>query len=205
MQKLTQRAEELLKEITDHRDEKGICDTSYWAKRFERISVAEDILLRSLFKELSDNEMILVKWADNIPYTMFILAKGLSYFDEKRTVEMSEKTYTNNFFGDVNGVQIQQGNENASQHQSIENTYDEKKITELIQAIKKYDGLLETEFGEAEAKQIREYTSALSEANESPESKHKIGAILYGIRDLCINAGGSLIAAGILNLLSTIF
>lgn len=204
MQRLSQRAEKLLREITRHRDENGNCDTSYWAERFEKLSAAEDMLLRSIFKELIDNEMILVQWADDIPYTMYILGNGLVYFEETRLDEMPNNTYTNNFYGDVKGVQIQQGNEKASQDQSIENDYDEEKITELIQAIKKYDNHLESEFGSANAKQMRDYIAELSETAKSPESKGKTGAILSGIRDLCTNAGGGLIAAGIIKLLSTI-
>ena len=45
------RAETLLKEILEHRDEKENCDTDYWKDRFISYSVADDTLIRSLFKE----------------------------------------------------------------------------------------------------------------------------------------------------------
>ena len=120
MNYLSKRAELLLSEILEHRDENGNCDTNYWKNRFEGLSVAEDALLRSLFKELRENEMISTGWADNHPYILLLLAKGLSYFEEK---EASEKdnvgNYTNNFYGSVNGVQIQQGTKDSNQEQNI--------------------------------------------------------------------------------------
>ena len=36
---LTPKAEEILKEILDHRDEKGNCDLKYWEKKFNLSAV----------------------------------------------------------------------------------------------------------------------------------------------------------------------
>ena len=58
MKHLTKRAEELLKEILEHRLSNGNCDTEYWKERFESLSVADDALLRSLFKELKTGEIV---------------------------------------------------------------------------------------------------------------------------------------------------
>ena len=41
MKYLTKRAEELLKEILEHRLSNGNCDTEYWKERFESLSVAD--------------------------------------------------------------------------------------------------------------------------------------------------------------------
>ena len=88
---LTPNAEKLLKEILDNRLDNGNCDTNYWAKRFEGLSYAEDSQLRSMFKELSDVEMIKTFWASNVPYTLTVLNNGLSYFDIKKENEKKEK------------------------------------------------------------------------------------------------------------------
>ena len=91
MKKLTRRAENLLKEIMDHRNEKGVCDTLYWKEQFNSLSVSEDTMLRSLFKELEDANMIAVKWADNYPYIILLLGNGIAYFEEKESLD-DEKT-----------------------------------------------------------------------------------------------------------------
>ena len=41
---LTPKAEEILKEILDHRDEKGNCDLKYWEKKFNDYSFTETSL-----------------------------------------------------------------------------------------------------------------------------------------------------------------
>ena len=58
MIKLSRRAEDLLQEILEHRDEKGNCSSDYWKDKFESLSASDDALLRSLFKELREADMI---------------------------------------------------------------------------------------------------------------------------------------------------
>ena len=65
MGSLSKRAEDLLREVLEHRDFNGNCDTEYWKERFDNLSIADDALLRSLFKELRE--------ADIIISTVFIL------------------------------------------------------------------------------------------------------------------------------------
>ena len=88
---LTPNAEKLLKEILDNRLDNGNCDTNYWANRLEKLSFAESSQLRSTFKELSDAEMISILWASNVPYTLTVLNKGVSYFDIKKENEKKEQ------------------------------------------------------------------------------------------------------------------
>ncbi len=92
---LTPNAEKLLQEILDHRNENEICDTYYWDKRFDSLDYAADTQLRSIFKELSDAEMISTQWASNGPFDMTILNNGLSYFDMKAEKEKREKKAKN--------------------------------------------------------------------------------------------------------------
>lgn len=204
MKHLSKRAEELLKEILEHRFSNGNCDTEYWRERFESLSVADDAVLRSLFKELKEADMISISWASNYPYTMLLLGNGISYFDEKQLSEDSQNSNINFFYGPVSGVQIQQGAINSTQNQTIAAPIDESKIDELIKLIRKYDSVLDDEYGTKNAKELRYAVNELeSTRNKSNSEEKKRGLIAY-IRDLSVNAGGGLIASGILQLVSMI-
>lgn len=73
------------------------------------MSGAEDVAIRSLFKQLREAEMISIIWADDIPYHMAVLGDGLSYFEElcMNDQVQGRNIYTNNFYGRVDGIQIQ--------------------------------------------------------------------------------------------------
>ena len=205
MRNLSKRAEMLLSEILEHRDENGNCDTNYWKNRFEGLSVAEDALLRSLFKELRENEMISIGWADNYPYILLLLAKGLSYFEEKEVPEKDNVgNYTNNFYGSVNGVQIQQGTKDSKQEQTVFHPVDPVRINDLIQTIRKYDAILNNDYGTEGADKLRKATNDLEAAINERKDAGKIRSSLEYIRDLSVNAGGSLVATGVVQLISMI-
>ena len=206
MKHLTKRAEELLKEILEHRFSNGNCDTEYWKERFESLSVADDALLRSLFKELKEAGMISISWADNYPYILLLLGNGISYFDEKQMSEdyPSPNSNTNFFYGSVSGVQIQQGTVNSTQSQTITAPLDESKIIELINLIRKYDSVLDGEYGKENANKLRNAVTELESTRNKPNSEGKKRGLIAYIRDLSVNAGGGLIAAGILQLISNI-
>ena len=145
----------MLREIIEHRNENGNCDTNYWKHRFEVLSASDNVLLRSLFKELREEGFISVGWADNYPYILYLLAKGLSYFEEnEESEEKVNYAYTNNFYGAVNGVQIQQGTKDSNQKQNISIPYDFTHIDELIQTLKKYDSVLNDDYAEDEIVRI---------------------------------------------------
>ena len=205
MSHLSKRAEELLTEILEHRDENGNCDTNYWKNRFEDLSVTDDALLRSLFKELRENEMISTAWADNHPYILLLLAKGLSYFEDIDAPERDNvSNYTNNFYGSVNGVQIQQGTNDSKQEQTVSQSVNTARIKDLIQAIRKYDSILKEEYGAEGADKIRKATNELETATNNQNDTGKIKGILEYIRDLSVNAGGGLVATGVIQLISAI-
>ena len=206
MKKLSKRAEDLLKEILEHRDDKGNCDSNYWEKRFKSLTGAEDALIRSLFKELSENDMIAAHWADNYPYVLMVLGKGISYFEEKETLEernMANQN-TNIFYGDATGVQIQQGTVNSVQSQDTPTSLDDSKVKELVQLLEKYDSILNEEFGSENAEKIRQSAKELKELDEKPGKDAKRKSLIAYIRDLSVNAGGGLIAAGIIQLITSI-
>ncbi len=62
MIQLTKSAEKLLQEILTHRLSNGMCDSEYWRDRFESLSEADDVIIRSLFKKLKDAGMISITW-----------------------------------------------------------------------------------------------------------------------------------------------
>lgn len=202
--KLSKRTEELLKEILEHRDNEENCISNYWEERFEKLSMAEDVILRSLFKELIENEMISVMWADNYPYIIFVLANGISFFEEKKMEQVENgESYVNNFYGEIKGLQLQQGTVNSTQNQSMAQIMDISKIDELIDLIQKYDSYLETDYGLENANKVRESINELITMKEQKDTKRANGILNY-IRDLSANAGGGLIAAGVLQLINMI-
>lgn len=201
MEYLSKPAENILKEIIEHRYENGNCDTSYWQKKFESLSQSDDALIRSYFKELREYDAIKVGWADNYPYIIFVLGKGLSYFDEKKREEkrnLMGNSYVNNFYGEANNVQIQQGTVDSTQN-ITEKGSDVELINQLINTIRKYDSILDDEFGK-DADTIRSYSDELETAISTNGDKKVISKIVCYIRDLSVNAGGGLVAAGLVEL-----
>lgn len=201
MDYLTKASESLLREILEHRYGNGNCDTSYWKNRFESLDSAEDVLLRSLFKELREYGAINTKWADNYPYILIVLGKGEFYFDELKREEqrhIASNSYVNNFYSEANNVQIQQGTVDSKQcFSKVE--VDENLIRQLIDTINQYDAILDDEFGN-DAKMLREYNANLSRMLAQKEDKTTMNKIVGFIKDLSVNAGGGLIAAGIINI-----
>lgn len=206
MRALSRKAEDLLKEILDHRNGNSNCDIDYWNARFEGLSGAEDALLRSLFKELEEADMISAFWADDYPYIMHILSNGISYFEEKQNQDVGQNnnSYTNIFYGITSGVQIQQGTTNSTQAQNNGQSFDESKIHELIETIKRYDPILENEYGRESAEELRKTAEELNRATFKDKDHGRVKKILSYIRDLSVNAGGGLIAAGIIQMVSMI-
>ena len=81
MERLSSGAEQLLRDIFDHRNEKGACDLTYWDKRFEELEANFDleVQVRSQFGTLHDENMINVRWASNVPCALHILDRGFEY------------------------------------------------------------------------------------------------------------------------------
>lgn len=88
---LTPNTEKLLKEILEHRLQNGLGDVHYWKKRFDGLHFADDLQLRSQFKQLSDAHMIQTQWAADVPYMIVVLENGVSYFDQKKKQEDQKK------------------------------------------------------------------------------------------------------------------
>ena len=72
--RISKEAEELLMEILEHEQ-----DSDYWKVRFDNLSNRDDIILRGCFKELRENGLINVQFADDYPYFITILRDGYLY------------------------------------------------------------------------------------------------------------------------------
>ena len=127
-----------------------------------------------------------------------ILPGLLTYFERKESAILQEKQnyITNHFYGDVTGVQIQQGTVNSSQTQSITQDFDYGAISDILENIKKYDSLLDDEFGD-KASDLRGKIVELEELIEKRENPSKVKILLAELKNLAIGVSGSLIASGI--------
>lgn len=131
---------------------------------------------------------------------------GIEYFKEKE-IQMRENqritNNTNNFYGEVTGVQIQQGTVNSSQSQSVNQGFDYAEVAEIIEKIKKYDSFLDDEYGE-NALEIRNKIDEIEYLVQKKENSSRIKTLLSDIKNLSIGVTGSLIASGIVTLLSRV-
>ena len=131
---------------------------------------------------------------------------GIEYFKEKE-IQMRENqritNNTNNFYGEVTGVQIQQGTVNSSQSQSVNQGFDYAEVAEIIVKIKKYDSFLDDEYGE-NALEIRNKIDEIEDLVQKKENPSRIKTLLSDIKNLSIGVTGSLIASGIVTLLSRV-
>lgn len=196
---ISEKAEELFQEIINN-----INKNAYWEKRFETLNSSEDIALRTLFKELVDANLIKVYWADNIPYHIEILSNWQTYFNKKKLYDDSPKNiFTNNFYGTVTNAQIQQNSSNSNQVVTNNNLEYQRKIDDLILKLKEYDSILEKDIGQKNADLIRNQISELQQSNqENNISKSK--EILHFIKEVFVNASGSLIAAGVIQAIQSL-
>ncbi len=132
-----------------------------------------------------------------------ILPSILSYFqDKEKAMNQEQKTnsYTNIFNGDVSDIQIQQGTKDSTQTKNVNNGFDYDAVGKIIEQIRKYDGMLDSEFGEC-ASELREKMEEIFVVVQRQENPSKIQVLLGDIKNLAMGVGGSLIASGILSLL----
>ena len=81
---ISKEAISLLFEIVEHEN-----DGNYWSQRFNNLDHREDTILRGCFKELRENNLVNVLWADNYPYNIAILKDG--YVMEEQVRKMNEE------------------------------------------------------------------------------------------------------------------
>ena len=131
-------------------------------------------------------------------WNLTILPCMLTYFERKEIALMEEKKAfnTNNFYGNVTGVQIQQGTINSSQNQNITQDFDFDAVSDVIKNIKNYDAMFESEFGD-DAAELRNKLDEIERLIKNKENPSKIKALLLELKNLAVGVTGSLIASGI--------
>ncbi len=149
---------------------------------------------------ISDNSSMCVTGEIDIYLTM----EGIEYFKDKKGVEQMSSNVTN-FYGPVNNMQMQQGTVNSTQTQTISTeSIDFEKVSEFIERVKKYDLLLEEEYGE-QAADVREKLDEISSLVQKKENPGKIKSLLMELKNLSVGVGGSLIATGIVEGIKLLF
>ena len=204
---LRKDSEKFLKIVLEKRKENGSDIVTCTLDMFSEIpniefnvgNIMDDLKLHNC---ISGNSTVFISGEVQVILTI----DGIEYFKEKE-IQMRENqritNNTNNFYGEVTGVQIQQGTVNSSQSQSVNQGFDYAEVAEIIQKIKKYDSFLDDEYGE-NALEIRNKIDEIEYLVQKKENPSRIKALLNDIKNLSIGVAGSLIASGIVTLLSRV-
>ncbi len=135
-----------------------------------------------------------------------ILPCMLTYMQDKEDAMSQEQrtnNYTNVFNGNVTDVQIQQGTVNSIQTKTVTAELDYEAVGKLVEQIRKYDGMLDAEFGE-NAVELREKVKELSVLVQSKNNPSRIKVLLGDVKSVALKVTGSIIASGILDWLKDI-
>ena len=204
---LRKDSEKFLKIVLEKRKENGsdiiTCTLDMFSEipniEFNVGNIMDDLKLHNC---ISGNSTVFISGEVQVILTI----DGIEYFKEKE-IQMRENqritNNTNNFYGEVTGVQIQQGTVNSSQSQSVNQGFDYAEVAEIIQKIKKYDSFLDDEYGE-NALEIRNKIDEIEYLVQKKENPSRIKTLLSDIKNLSIGVTGSLIASGIVTLLSRV-
>ena len=204
---LRKDSEKFLKIVLEKREENGSDIVTCTLDMFSEIpniefnvgNIMDDLKLHNC---ISGNSTVFISGEVQVILTI----DGIEYFKEKE-IQMRENqritNNTNNFYGEVTGVQIQQGTVNSSQSQSVNQGFDYAEVAEIIEKIKKYDSFLDDEYGE-NALEIRNKIDEIEYLVQKKENPSRIKALLNDIKNLSIGVAGSLIASGIVTLLSRV-
>ena len=204
---LRKDSEKFLKIVLEKREENGSDIVTCTLDMFSEIpniefnvgNIMDDLKLHNC---ISGNSTVFISGEVQVILTI----DGIEYFKGKE-IQMRENqritNNTNNFYGEVTGVQIQQGTVNSSQSQSVNQGFDYAEVAEIIQKIKKYDSFLDDEYGE-NALEMRNKIDEIEDLVQKEENPSRIKALLNDIKNLSIGVAGSLIASGIVTLLSRV-
>ena len=204
---LRKDSEEFLKLVLEKRDEEGRDTITCSLEIFNSIpnikmnieNILDDLKVHNC---ISSNSTIDITGEVMVVLTM----DGIEYFEEKeRTIKekvSNVNNNTNNFYGEVNGVQIQQGTINSTQTQNVSSGFDYENIIEIVNKIRKYDAMFDEEYGQL-AVEMRDKLSEIEGLLKKRENPPRIKALLIDIKNLSMGVAGSVIASGIVNLISS--
>lgn len=137
------------------------------------------------------------------------LCYEISFFDDMVTTldayckeGINPVNNTNNFYGNVKDIQIQQGTTNSSQNQYVTETFDYEKVIGLISSIRQYDTFLDNEYKE-NATVVKDKLLEIEELATQKRDSGKIKTLLADLKSLSLGISESVIASGIVSLIST--
>lgn len=204
---LRKDSEEFLKLVLEKRNEEGSDTITCSLEIFNRIPNIK-MNIENILDDLKIHNCISSNSAIDITGEVMVILTidGIEYFEEKERM-IKEKVSNvnnniNNFYGEVNGVQIQQGTINSTQTQNVSSGFDYENIIEIVNKIRKYDAMFDEEYGQL-AVEMRDKLSEIEGLLEKRENPPRIKTLLIDIKNLSMGVAGSVIASGIVNLISS--
>lgn len=205
--RLRKDSEKFLEIVLRKRDERKTNTITCSLSEFDEIpnivfncrNIMDDLIIHNC---ISSNSSACITGEVEIILTM----DGIDYFKHREEHMEEERRFTNNtnnFFGEVTGVQIQQGTVHSSQSQSVTQGFDYDGVADIIEKIKKYDSLFDDEYGER-ASEMRNRINQIEHLIQKKENPGKIKMLLDDIKNLSIGITGSVIASGIVALIAMI-
>lgn len=205
---LRKDSEKFLEIVLKAREEIGEDALSFGVEDFNEIpniqmnvrTILDDLKMHGC---ISDSSSMFISGEMDIYLTM----EGIEYFNDKERINqgIQMNNNTNNFYGSVTNMQMQQGTVNSTQTQTITTeTVDFEKVEEFVEKVKKFDPLLEDEYGE-QATEVREKLSEISSLAQKKENPGRIKSLLMELKNLSVGVGGSLIATGIVEGIKLLF
>ncbi|WP_027398631.1 hypothetical protein [Anaerovorax odorimutans] len=113
----------------------------------------------------------------------------------------TQNSYLVNIGGNTTGVQIQQNAVDSNQSQIINEKFDYKKVANILDEISKFKPMFKDTYGET-ADEANEILEIAMEAVNKQDHPSKIKSALNRLKDLTLGVSSSLIATGILGLLT---
>ena len=202
---LRKDSEKFLEIVLKKREEIGEDALSFGLEDFREIPNIQ-MNIRTILDDLKihgcigDNSSMFITGEIDI----YLTIEGIEYFKNKEGIEQMNSNVTN-FYGPVNNMQMQQGTVNSTQTQTITmGSVDFDKVAEFVAKVKRYDSLLEDEYGE-QATEVREKLDEISSLVQKKENPGRIKSLLIELKNLSVGVGGSLIATGIVEGIKLLF
>lgn len=149
------------------------------------------------YYEFQQTLMKLRELCDEVEYYDEFIVMLENYIEEEKIIMNN----SNNFYGKALGIQIQQGVKDSSQIQIIDNDFDYKQVESVIKAIRQYDGHIDSDYKDV-AIEVREKLQQIEILVSQEREPQQIRNLLGDLKNLSIGITGSLIASGIVSMIT---
>lgn len=109
--------------------------------------------------------------------------------------------YSVNITGNASGIQIQQNTSQSAQNQKVNDNFNYDEVSEILEEISKYESLFNEIFGQT-AEQAKSALNNAKYATSNKEHPSKVKSFLNILKDLSLKVSSSVIAKGIVELIS---